>query len=75
VYFTGVTGQTLGKLALGLRVVTSNGQPPGPVKALGRALVGVIGIALAFGGLVPVLFDPATRALHDRLLKTRVIKG
>jgi uncharacterized RDD family membrane protein YckC len=75
VYFTGVTGQTLGKLALGLRVVTSNGQPPGPVKALGRALVGVIGIALAFGGLVPVLFDPAKRALHDRLLKTRVIKG
>lgn len=75
VYFTGVTGQTLGKLALGLRVVTTGGQPPGPGRALGRAVAGVLGIAAVFLGLLPVLFDPAKRALHDRLLRTRVVKG
>jgi uncharacterized RDD family membrane protein YckC len=74
-YFTGVTGQTLGKLAFGLRVVTTDGQPPGPLKALGRAVLGVVGIVAAFAGLLPILFDPAKRALHDRLLRTRVVKG
>jgi uncharacterized RDD family membrane protein YckC len=74
-YFTGVTGQTLGKLAFGLRVVTTDGQPPGPLKALGRAVLGVLGIVAAFAGLLPILFDPAKRALHDRLLRTRVVKG
>lgn len=75
VYFTGVTGQTLGKLVLGLRVVTTAGQPPGPLRALGRAVLGVLGIAAVFAGLLPILFDPAKRALHDRLLRTRVVKG
>lgn len=74
-YFTGVTGQTLGKLAFGLRVVTSGGQPPGPLVAMGRAVLAVVGIAAAFTGLLPILFDPAKRAVHDRLLKTRVVKG
>jgi uncharacterized RDD family membrane protein YckC len=74
-YFTSVTGQTLGKLALGLRVVDVAGQPPRALRALARAALGSIGIAAAFLGLLPVLFDPAKRALHDRLLRTRVIKG
>jgi uncharacterized RDD family membrane protein YckC len=74
-YFTGVTGQTLGKLTFGLRVVKTDGQPPGPLVALGRAALAVVGIAAAFAGLLPIVFDPAKRALHDRLLRTRVIKG
>ena len=74
-YFTGVTGQTLGKQAFGLRVVTTFGQPPGPLVAVGRAVLAVVGIAAAFTGLLPILFDPAKRAVHDRLLRTRVIKG
>lgn len=74
-YFSGVTGQTLGKLALGLRVVDSSGQPPGALRALARALLGSLAVAMAFTGLLPVLLDPAKRAVHDRLLRTRVIKG
>jgi uncharacterized RDD family membrane protein YckC len=74
-YFTGTTGQTLGKIATGLRVVDRVGHPPGYLRSLGRAAVGAVGIATAFAGVVPVFFDPARRALHDRIFKTRVVKN
>lgn len=73
-YFTGTTGQTLGKILGGLRVVDGAGQPPGFLKAFARAALGTVGIALAGLGAVPMLLDPARRGLHDRLLKTRVVK-
>jgi uncharacterized RDD family membrane protein YckC len=75
VYFTGTTGQTLGKIVYGLRVVDTAGRPPGYLRAAGRAALGAMGVALAGLGLVPVLFDPARRAFHDRVLHTRVIRG
>jgi uncharacterized RDD family membrane protein YckC len=74
-YFTGTTGQTLGKMAAGLRVVDAGGQPPGYVRAFTRAAIGACGVLAAGSGLLPMLFDPARRALHDRLFRTRVIKG
>jgi uncharacterized RDD family membrane protein YckC len=74
-YFTGTTGQTPGKLATGLRVVDSAGRPPGYARAMGRALVGLLGIALAGLGLLPMIFDPAARAAQDRLFRTRVVRG
>jgi uncharacterized RDD family membrane protein YckC len=74
-YFTGTTGQTPGKLVTGLRVVGSGGRPPTYARAAGRALTGLVGIALAGAGLLPVAFDPARRALHDRLFRTRVVRG
>lgn len=74
-YFTGTTGQTLGKILMGLRVVDTAGEPPGYLRALLRAILGVVGIALAFTGMIPVFFDPARRALHDRVFRTRVVKG
>ena len=73
-YFTGTTGQTLGKIALGLRVVDAAGQPPGYLRALARALLGSAGVLFAAAGLAPMAFDPARRALHDRILETRVIR-
>lgn len=74
-YFTGTTGQTPGKLMTGLRVVDTSGRPPGYPRAAARALTGLLGIALAGVALVPMAFDPAFRALHDRLFQTRVVKG
>jgi uncharacterized RDD family membrane protein YckC len=74
-YFTGTTGQTLGKMAAGLRVVDAFGQPPGYPRAFVRAIIGTCGVLAAGSGLLPMLFDPARRALHDRLFRTRVIKG
>jgi uncharacterized RDD family membrane protein YckC len=40
-----------------------------------RAALGALGVALAGLGLLPVLFDPARRGFHDRVLHTRVVKG
>ncbi len=74
-YFTGTTGQTPGKLMTGLRVVVSTGRPPSYPRAMARALMGVTGIALAGSFLVPMAFDPARRTLHDRLFRTRVVRG
>jgi uncharacterized RDD family membrane protein YckC len=74
-YFTGTTGQTLGKMVCELRVVDTGGQPPGYVRALLRAGLGGLGVAVAGLGLVPMALDPARRALHDRALRTRVIRG
>jgi uncharacterized RDD family membrane protein YckC len=74
-YFTGATGQTLGKLVKGLRVADRSGAPPSYSRAAFRAALGALGIALALLGLVPMLFDPARRALHDRVFKTRVVRG
>ena len=73
-YFTGTTGQTLGKMVHRLHVLDLGGGPPGHARAAVRALVGTLGVLLAGGGLLPMLNDPARRALHDRLLKTRVVR-
>ncbi len=72
-YFTGTTGQTPGKMIAGLRVVDARGRPPSYVRASLRAIAGAAGTVLAGLGLVPMALDPARRALHDRLLRTRVI--
>lgn len=73
-WFTGTTGQTPGKMLFNLRVVETDGQPPGYSRALLRAALGVaFNLALGLGAL-PQFFDPARRALHDRLLRTRVVK-
>ena len=74
-YFTGTTGQTPGKLMTGLRVVGTTGRPPTYLKAMARAALGLVGIVLAGAVLVPMAFDPARRALHDRLFRTRVVRG
>jgi uncharacterized RDD family membrane protein YckC len=74
-YFGGTTGQTLGKIWVGLRVVDVAGRPPGYLRALFRTALGALGVLVAGLGLLPMLFDPARRALHDRILHTRVIKG
>ena len=74
-YFTGTTGQTPGKLMTGLRVVGTTGRPPTYLKAMARAALGLVGIVLAGAALVPMAFDPARRGLHDRLFRTRVVRG
>ncbi|HXY41417.1 MAG TPA: RDD family protein [Vicinamibacteria bacterium] len=73
-YFTGSTGQTPGKLITGLRVVGSGGRPPAYPRAAARALTGLLGVLTVGAGLLPILFDPARRALHDRLFRTRVVR-
>jgi uncharacterized RDD family membrane protein YckC len=73
--FTSSTGQTVGKIVTGLRVVDVEGRPPDAARSALRALLGGAGVLLAGLGMVPIFVDPARRAAHDRLLRTRVIRG
>ena len=72
--FTGTTGQTPGKMLVGLRVVDTRGNPPGAGRALLRSILALLGLAFLGLGAVPIFLDPARRAAHDRLVGTRVIR-
>ena len=71
--FTAVGGQTIGKMALRIRVVGEDHESIDATLALRRTLLGTASTA-AFGlGLLPAFFDPERRAFHDRVARTRVI--
>jgi uncharacterized RDD family membrane protein YckC len=72
--FTACGGQTLGKMALGVRVVADDGAVPPGAAAL-RAVTSLGGAALAGLGFLPALFDPDHRGVHDRLAGTRVVRA
>jgi uncharacterized RDD family membrane protein YckC len=61
-------------MVTGLRVVDRAGHPPGFLRAFVRGGLGAVGVALLGLGLLPMLFDPARRALHDRLFRMRVVR-
>jgi len=73
IYLGGVLGQTLGKRLLGLRVISSRGEPPGPLVACLRFLAMTISLGLAGLGFLWCIFDRERRALHDHLSGTYVI--
>lgn len=71
--FTANGGQTLGKMAMGLRVEGTDGEVTfgSAVVRVAAALAG----GLAFGaGFVPALWRADRRAVHDQLAHTRVVK-
>ena len=68
-------GQTLGKMAVGLRVEGRDGGPPGLAAAVGRFLL--VALSLAALGL-PFLLGavrPDRRAPHDLATGTRVVRA
>ena len=73
VAFTAVGGQTIGKMAAGIRVVAEDGTPVDAVVAVRRTLAGAVSAAALGIGFALALFDPQHRALHDRVARTRVI--
>jgi uncharacterized RDD family membrane protein YckC len=74
VAFTAVGGQTIGKMAASIKVVSEEGDRVVPGQAMVRA-IGYFASALPAGlGFVPGLFGPTRRALHDRLANTRVVR-
>lgn len=72
--FTVAGGQTIGKMALSLRVIGDDGRPidaaGGMLRALGCMLVPVT-LGLSY---LPAIFTSDHRALHDRLAGTRVVQ-
>jgi uncharacterized RDD family membrane protein YckC len=72
-------GQTLGKRALSLRVISENGEPMPPVQAVGRAAVNNVlylfgcGVGTLMAYLWAIWDEPLHQALHDRLTGTVVV--
>jgi uncharacterized RDD family membrane protein YckC len=71
--FTAVGGQTIGKMAAHIRVVSADNGPLDAASALRRTLAGLVA-AIPLGlGFLPALLSSDRRALHDRIARTRVI--
>jgi uncharacterized RDD family membrane protein YckC len=73
-FFTWYGGQTPGKMALGIRVVTTNGQSVSWLRALGRTLCYNLDIFTLGIGFLLAAIPPAKRALHDMVAGTAVVK-
>jgi uncharacterized RDD family membrane protein YckC len=67
-------GQTLGKMALGIKVVTPDGGPLSWGKCIGRPAAEMLSSCILLIGYFMAFWDPEKRTLHDRLAGTRVIK-
>lgn len=78
VAFTATVGQTVGKMASGIRIAGAEprgGLPPTLQQAIVRAAAMLISIVPLGLGMLPVLFSSDRRALHDRLAGTRVVQA
>ena len=71
--FTALGGQTVGKMATGIRVVGENDRDVEPVRAVQRTLAALASVATVGIGFAPVLLGGDRRALHDRVAGTRVV--
>lgn len=71
--FTTVGGQTIGKMAARIRVVTDDNAVLDPARAMRRTAAGAVSLLTLGLGFLPALVTTDRRALHDRLAGTRVI--
>jgi uncharacterized RDD family membrane protein YckC len=71
--FTMLGGQTVGKMATGIRVVAENDRDVEPARAVQRTLAALASVATVGIGFAPVLFAGDRRTLHDRVAGTRVV--
>jgi uncharacterized RDD family membrane protein YckC len=69
----GKYGATLGKKALGIKVVMSDGSPISYGRATGRYFAYLLSGLILYVGYIMAGFDDEKRALHDHLCNTRVI--
>lgn len=67
-------GQTLGKMALGVRVVTPEGQPIGPGQAWARSAIKVILGSCLGVDYLPAFFTRERTCFHDMIARTRVVR-
>jgi uncharacterized RDD family membrane protein YckC len=72
--FLGGCGQTLGRMALGIAVVTRDGRPVGYGRALARTLGGGFDVLTLGLGRLVALFNRERRGLADLLAGTRVVR-
>jgi uncharacterized RDD family membrane protein YckC len=66
-------GATLGKMALGVRVIVAGGGKVGYGRAFGRYFAKLLSSLILCIGYILAAFDKEKRALHDSICNTRVI--
>ena len=71
--FTIAGGQTIGKMATRLRVVTDDLETVSVSRGLWRAAAGLVSVLPLGVGLLPILLGRDRRAFHDRVAGTRVV--
>lgn len=73
--FTGLRGQTLGKMAVGIKVVDSGGSVPGLGTAALREIPGkIISRIVIFVGFLWIIWDVRKQGWHDKIANTYVIR-
>jgi uncharacterized RDD family membrane protein YckC len=71
--FTTAGGQTIGKMAMHIRVIADDGGQLDPGRALRRAVLGLVSIVAAGAPFLTALGDPRRRGVHDRASGSRVV--
>ena len=74
IWFVGRFGATPGKMALGLKIVTSSGDPVSYTKAVARFFAEIVSAIICYIGYIMAGFDEQRKALHDQICDTRVIR-
>lgn len=67
--------RTLGMRALRIKVIDVYGDPPSPLRCLGRSLAYLASTATLFLGFLWIGFDSEKRGLHDWIAGTYVIRA
>ena len=67
-------GATLGKMALGLRVVSNSGQRLSFLNATGRYFAKILSAIILCIGFIMIAFTERKRGLHDMIAGTLVVK-
>jgi uncharacterized RDD family membrane protein YckC len=73
-YFLSQKGATLGKMLLGVKVVTATGGPISVGRAIGRYFAQNLSFLIFGIGYIMAAFDDQKRTLHDHICNTRVIR-
>lgn len=75
VAMVGIFGATIGKMALGLKVVQADLEKPDWLTVIVREIVGkTISLILLGFGFLMVIWDDKRQGLHDKIAETIVIK-
>jgi len=74
--FTGLKGRTLGKMAVGIKVVNGAGSVPGLGRAALREIPGkILSTITIFLGFLWVIWDGQKQGWHDKIASTHVVKA
>lgn len=73
VWFIGKYGATLGKMAVGIKVITPDGGEVSYLRAFCRYLLEAVSSFALYLGYVMALYDDRRRTLHDMFCHTRVV--